>query len=105
MHDFFDKLGAAARRAADSVSTEVGIVAQEQRIRESYQALGKLCYKAYKEGQEPKGAEFDAHYEKIETCMKRIEELRDNKKVTVEPTQAPQSDVTAEETDFVLVDE
>ena len=111
MNDFnelFSKLGKVARRAADTVSTEVSIAAQEQRIRESYQALGKLCYKANKEGQALGGAEFAEHYAKIDECLKRIEELREIKKVTVEPTaEAPaqSGDVTAEETDFVLVEE
>ena len=108
MNDFFDKLGAAARRAADSVSTEVSIAAQEQRIRESYQALGKLCYRANKEGTALAGPEFAEHYARIDECLKRIAELRDSKKVTVEPTQAEPvqtpGDVTAEETDFVLVE-
>ena len=109
MNDFFDKLGAAARRAADTVSTEVGVAAQEQRIREAYQALGKLCYKAHKEGVAPVGAEFDACYDKIDLCMKRIDELRDNQKITVEPTPEKTgpvtTDVTAGDEDFVLVEE
>lgn len=109
MTDFLDKLGAAARRAADTVSTEVSIAAQEQRIRESYQALGKLCYQAAREGKELGGAEFAEYYAKIDGCMERIAELRASKNVTVEPAaQAPAetpSDVTAEETDFVLVEE
>ena len=113
MNDFFDKLGKVARRAADTVSTEVGIAAQEQRIRESYQALGKLCYKAQKEGRELGGAEFLEHYAKIDECMKRIEELRESKKVTVESAaeatvETPvekAGDVTADEIDFVLVEE
>lgn len=105
MNDFFDKLGAAARRAAGTVSTEVSIAAQEQKIRESYQALGKLCYKAHNEGLELGGTELQEQYDKIDACVKRIQELRDSKKVTVEPTQESQTDVTADETDFVLVEE
>ena len=97
MNEFFDKLGAAARRAADTVSTEVSIAAQEQKIRESYQALGKLCYKANKEGLAPAGEAFQTHYAKIDECMKRIAELKESKKVTV--------DVTADEEDFVTVEE
>ena len=46
MNDFFDKLSAAARRTADTVSAEFNVAAEEQKIRESYQALGKLYFRA-----------------------------------------------------------
>ena len=105
MNDFLDRLGAAARRAADAVSTEVSIAAQEQRIRESYQALGKLCYKANKEGSDLGGPEFAEQYARIDACMERIAELRASKNVTVEPAGEKPGDVTADETDFVLVEE
>lgn len=105
INEFFDKLGAVARKAAGTVSTEVSIAAQEQKIRESYQALGKLCYKAHKNGTTPAGGEYEEHFRRIDACLKRIELLRDNRNVTVDPTPDPSGDVTADETDFVIIEE
>ena len=105
MNDFFDKLGAAARRAADTVSTEVSIAAEEQKVRQAYQALGKLYYKASREGGELSGLEFADQCRKIDASLKRIEELKESKKVTVEPTPEKTGDAIADETDFVVVEE
>lgn len=95
MSDFFDKLGAAAKRAANTVSTEVSVAAEEQKIREAYQALGKLYFKAKRAGAEPGGIEFADQCRKIEASMKRIKELKRSKNVT---------DLYADEDDFVTVD-
>lgn len=95
MNDFFDKLGAAARRAADSVSTEVSVAAEEQKIKESYQALGKLYYNASRSGSELTGLDFADHCRRIDASMRRIRELKDKKNVTGS---------YAEEQDFVDVD-
>ena len=105
MNELFDKLGAVARRAADSVTAEVTVAAQEQKIRDCYRALGKLCYKAHKEGAALAGAEFDELYSRIDECLRHIEMVRDSRKVTVEPTPEKPADVTADETDFVIVED
>lgn len=94
MSDFFDKLGAAARRTADTVNTQVSIAAEEQRVREAYQALGKLYYQAVKAGKTPEGDDFDAVMARAAAALKRIQELKARKNV------AP----TAEDEDFVDVD-
>ena len=95
MNELFDKLGAAAKRAANAVSTEVSVAAEEQKIREAFQALGKLYYKAKRSGTEPAGFEFDEQCRKVEASMKRINELRNAKNVT---------SVYADEEDFEIVE-
>ena len=94
MNDFFDKLGAAAKRAADTVSVEVNVASEEQKIREAYQALGKLYYQASREGKELNGPDFADQCRKVDASIKRIKELKDRKNVT--------GDAYAE--DFVTVD-
>lgn len=96
MNEFFDKLGAAAKRAADSVGTEVNVAAEEQKIRSAYQALGKLYYKATQENKDLTGAEFAEQCAKVDAALKRIRELRDHKDVTGE--------TYADEEDFVTVE-
>ena len=96
MNDFFDKLSAAARRTADTVSAEFNVAAEEQKIRESYQALGKLYFQATREGREASGPDFADHCRRIEASLRRIRELKDRK--TVDP------DVYAEDDDFEVVD-
>lgn len=95
MNDLFDKLGAAAKRAVNAVSTEVSVAAEEQKIREAYQALGQLCFKAKRTGKELEGPEFDDCCRRIEASLKRINELKRASNV---------SDVYAEEEDFVTVE-
>ena len=95
MNELFDKLGAAAKRAANAVSTEVSVAAEEQKIREAFQALGKLYYKAKRSGTELAGFEFDEQCRKVEASMKRINELKNAKNVT---------SVYADEADFEIVE-
>ena len=82
MNDFFDRLGAAARRAADTVTIEVNVAAEEQKIKEAYQALGKLYYQASRSGSEPTGPDFADYCRKIDASIKRVKELKDSKNVT-----------------------
>lgn len=101
MNDFFDRLGAAARRAAGTVANEVTIAAEKQKLSERYQALGKLCYQAAKRGETPDIADLVAQ---IDESLKRIEDLKDSRDVTVEP--APKAEEPeAKDPDFVIVDE
>lgn len=82
MNDVFDKICAVTKHAANSVATEVNVAAEEQKIREAYQTLGKLYFGAKRAGKEPEGLEFADQCRKIEARMKRIQELRSRKDVT-----------------------
>ena len=53
MHDFFDKLGAAAKRAAGNVANEVSVAAEKQKLSDCYKDLGKRYYQAVKNGETP----------------------------------------------------
>ena len=82
MSNFFDDLGKAVTRAANSVSTEFNVAAQEQRLKEAYQALGRMHYDALKAGKAAAGPEFDAQLAKISNLIDAIRELRQAQKVT-----------------------
>ena len=108
MHEFFDKLGAAAKRAAGNVANEVNVAAEKQKLSDCYKDLGKLCYQALKKGEKP---DFADEVAKIDAALKRIEVLRERRNVTnvdvpaEEPKEEePNPEPTAEEPDFVLVD-
>lgn len=111
MNDFLDKLGNAAKRAAGGVATEVSIAAEKQRLSDCYKDLGKLCYQAIKRGEMP---DFPAEIAKIDESLRYIESLKGRRNVTdveVEPKTAEaepevvKPDITAEEQDFILVEE
>lgn len=96
MNELFGKLGAAAKRAADTVSTSVNVAAEEQKIKEAYQALGKMYYQARRDGSEMDSLTVADHCRKIEESMKRIGQLKDKQDVA--------GDCTAEDDDFVTVE-
>ena len=107
MHDFFDKLGSAAKRAASNVANEVNVAAEKQKLSDAYRDLGKLCYQALKQGDTP---DFPAEISRIDALLSSIAGLKDRRnvtdvqtepRVTVEPIPTP----AAEEPDFILVDE
>ena len=108
MHDFFDKLGAAAKRAAGNVANEVSVAAEKQKLSDCYKDLGKRYYQAMKQGEV---VDFSAEVAKIDEALARIDALKDRRdvtnvrpepEVTVEPTnEAP----TADEPDFIIVEE
>ncbi|MBQ8579518.1 MAG: hypothetical protein IJ448_02355 [Oscillospiraceae bacterium] len=81
MANFFDDLGAAFKKVANDVSNEVTIAGKEQQLKEDFQALGRMHFKAVRAGKEPAGEEFSAQVEKILLLMQEINQLRDNKKV------------------------
>lgn len=81
MSDFFEDLGKAVRRVANNVSTEVSVAAQEQRVREAYQALGRLYYENVQAGKVPEGQEFDAQVSKIRALLANIHETRRSQNV------------------------
>lgn len=82
MSDFFDDLGKAVRRAANNVSRSVSVAAQEQRLREAYQALGRMHYEAVQSGAAAQGPEFDSQMERISDLIAAIRETRRSQKVT-----------------------
>ena len=96
MNDFFDRLGNAARRAAGTVAGEVSIAAEKQKLSDAYRALGKLCYEAIK-GNE--SLVCDEQIARIDAIVARMEELKSRR--NVEPNVTP----SADETDFVIVEE
>ena len=109
MHDFFDKLGAAAKRAASNVANEVSVAAEKQKLSDAYRDLGKRYYQAVKQGAAPDLAQEIA---RIDEALKRIDDLTDRRNVTnvtSEPTAEPEVTVeptpTADEPDFVIVEE
>lgn len=81
MNDILNKLGAAARSAAYAAGTELNIVAHEQRLREHYQALGKLYYNYVSSGLLPEGEAFDEKVAAVQEELNRIRELRNQKHV------------------------
>jgi hypothetical protein len=105
MNDFFDKLGSAAKRAANNVANEVSIAAEKQRLSDAYRDLGKLCYQALKQNEIPN---FPADVAKIDGLLQRIAELKDRRDVTnvqTEPSAPPAPAPEADEPDFILVNE
>ena len=101
MNDFFDRLGSAARRAAGNVAGEVSIAAEKQKLNDAYRTLGKLCYEAIK-GNE--SLVCDEQIARIDAIVARMEELKSRR--NVEPNVTPSADpMTADETDFVIVEE
>ena len=95
MEDFLNKLGAAAKRAAGSVATDVSVAAEEQKIKGYYQSLGKLYYQTARRGGDLNGADFADYMRKIDACRRNIAELKNRKNVT---------DVYVNEDDFVDVE-
>ena len=82
MNDFFNKLEAAAKRVASNVSSEVSIAAEEQKLRESYQILGKMFYRAKAAGLEPDSPDIAECCKKIAASLERIETLKQVNDVT-----------------------
>ena len=113
MHDFFDKLGAAAKRAAGTVANEVSVAAEKQKLSDAYRDLGKRYYQALKRGE---AADLTQEVARIDEILRNIENLKDRRDVTnvgVEPQGAAEPEVTAEPAanptadgpDFVIVEE
>ena len=97
MSDFFDKLGYAAKRAANNVANEVSIAARKQQLSDCYRDLGKLCYRAAKRGETP---DFSAEVARIDELLAAIAALKDRRDVT-----GVQTEPDAGEADFVTAEE
>ena len=109
MHEFFDKLGAAAKRAAGNVANEVSVAAEKQKLSDCYKDLGKRCYQAVKNGE---SLDLAAEIAKIDEALARIEALMDRRDVTnvtvesqPEPEAEDKPEPTADEPDFIIVEE
>lgn len=111
MHDFFDKLGYAAKRAAKNVASEVNVAAQKQKLSDAYRDLGKLCYQAMKRGETP---DFPAEVAKIDEALRHIAALQDRRNVTdveteseatVEAAVPTDAEPTTDEPDFIIAEE
>ena len=105
MHDFFDKLGAAAKRAASNVANEVSVAAEKQKLSDAYRDLGKRYYQAVKQGLTP---DLSQEIARIDEALKRIDDLTDRRNVTnvsPEPEVTTDPTPTADEPDFVIVEE
>lgn len=96
MNDFLNKVGAVAKRAADSVSTTVNVAAEEQKIRDAYQALGKMYYQHCRSGKDMDSLEAADQCRKIDEASKRISQLKDKQDVTGECTARDEDFVTVE---------
>ena len=106
MNEFFDKLGNAARRAAGTVAGEVSMAAEKQKLSDAYRSLGKLCYEAMKRNE---SLVCDEQIARIDAILARLEELKSRRNVEPNVTSsAPETvtaPITADETDFVIVEE
>ena len=121
MHDFFDKLGAAAKRAAGTVANEVSVAAEKQKLSDAYRDLGRRYYQALKRGED---ADLAPEVAQIDDILRRLENLKDRRNMidmdedpldtqaTEEAQDAPApvvtvepyTDPTAEDPDFVIVE-
>ena len=91
MGDFWSDFGAAVKKAANDVSTEVSIAGKEQKLKEQFQLLGKLHFQAVRQGKPLEGPEFSAQVEKILQLQQQIRDLRSASRV---PTDADFEDLT-----------
>ncbi len=69
---FIDKLGAEAARITDAASTQIKLENCKARLEKEYAVLGKLTYAKLNGGSD--------NTEKIDAALKRIAELRAQKK-------------------------
>ena len=105
MYDFFDKLGAAAKRAAGNVANEVSVAVEKQKLSDAYKDLGKRCYPILKQRAV---ADFADEVARIDEILARIDALKDRRDVTnvrPEPEVTVETAPTAEEPDFIIVEE
>ena len=109
MHEFFDKLGAAAKRAAGNVANEVSVAAEKQKLSDCYKDLGKRCYQAVKNGESLDLAEEIARIDEVLARIEALKDRRDVANVTVEPKAEAEveekPEPTADEPDFIIVEE
>lgn len=81
MSEFFDDVSKALKRAANTVSTGVSIAAQEQRVKETYESIGRLYCQVVGEGKEPTGEAFDSQVVKVNDLLEKIKKIKEDQKV------------------------
>ncbi len=81
MPDFFSDLESAFKRVASTVSSEVTLAAREQKVREAFQTLGRMYYKALQEGAATDSDELRQQANKIHALLQEIDEMRANQKM------------------------
>lgn len=91
MSDFWSDLGAAVKKAANDVTKEVSIAGKEQKLKDQFQLLGKMHYRALRQGTPLDSAEITAQVEKISLLQQEIRDMRDANRV---PTDADFEDMT-----------
>lgn len=82
MSNFFDDVGKVVTRAVHSVGKEFNVAAQEQRLKEAYQVLGRMHFDAVQAGIPLTGPEFDAQMAKIADLVASIRDMRQAQNVT-----------------------
>ena len=76
MDDFLNKLGAMARKAADQVNTDLTIAQLEQKLKDAYQALGRVCYRMLSDNEMPEGDEVQRHLQTIASLQQQLQDLK-----------------------------
>ena len=82
MANFLDDLGAALKKAAGDVQNEVTVTAREQKLKDTFQKLGKLYYETVTAGLPTVGGDFDGLIGEIWALQKEISDLRSHKNST-----------------------
>lgn len=76
MPNILEELGAAVKKVAGDVSNEITIAAREQKLKEAYQKLGKMHYRAIRMCEDPEGPDFDRQTAVIRDLIQQIQDLR-----------------------------
>lgn len=84
MDNFIYDFGNAVRKMVSSVNTDMAVAARKQNLKDAYQKLGRMYYRASQAGCLAAGEEFDAQVEKIESLLREINDLRCNENVASE---------------------
>ena len=81
MHDFVDDVTMAVKRAVTTVGSGISVAAQQQRVKETYEAIGRLYCQAVAEGKEPTGEAFDAQVRRVDALLEKVRKIRENHKI------------------------
>lgn len=81
MNEFVDDVTLAVKRAVTNVSTGISVAAQQQRVKETYEAIGKLYCQTVGEGKEPTGEQFDAQVRHVNELLEQIRVAKENRSV------------------------
>ena len=84
MSEFFSDLGKAVQRVTGNIGAEISVAAQEQRIKDAYQELGRLYFESVQAGQTPDEAALSAQVDRICQLKQQIEEIRSKQDVAAE---------------------